>query len=264
MPGTQFKLDMKITDPTFPVLTFDPVIPATGALLLIDPKHPQDPMSNGAPANGQLLPNLVAEQAAKLFGSTQAATQADFRILGTPTVARTSKGGIYTSGQYAAAQFPATLIDYLIANPTHDLYVSLWGRADDPNVGTVTELRRNGSNPGSGTAIVLSRSGATPTEALLGSSVTGSSSGTGPFRISAGYSSTNLAGADGAAFRSGLGANIFGTLGNLKGEARRSYRFYLEDLTVSRRTYEQVEAIDAAAYEREVMTSGGRYYNDSY
>lgn len=41
------------------------------------------------------------------------------------------------------------------------------------------------------------------------------------------------------------------------------YRAYLEDLTVSGRTYAEVEALDYAAYLKDVTKSGGRYYGDS-
>lgn len=41
-------------------------------------------------------------------------------------------------------------------------------------------------------------------------------------------------------------------------------RLYLEDLTVSGRTYDQVAAIDQALYTKEVLTAGGRYYGDTY
>lgn len=42
------------------------------------------------------------------------------------------------------------------------------------------------------------------------------------------------------------------------------YRSYMEDLTVSGRTWEQVNAIDRDLYTREVLTEGGRYYGDTY
>jgi hypothetical protein len=35
-------------------------------------------------------------------------------------------------------------------------------------------------------------------------------------------------------------------------------------LTVSGRTYAEVDAIDHALYTREVLTPGGRYYGDTY
>lgn len=42
------------------------------------------------------------------------------------------------------------------------------------------------------------------------------------------------------------------------------YRAYLEDLTVSGRTYTEVDAIDHALYEQEMLSVGGRYYADTF
>lgn len=42
------------------------------------------------------------------------------------------------------------------------------------------------------------------------------------------------------------------------------YRFYIEDLTASGRTYAQVRDLDYALYQREVLTAGGRYYGDTH
>jgi hypothetical protein len=46
-------------------------------------------------------------------------------------------------------------------------------------------------------------------------------------------------------------------------ESRIFYGFYLEDLTVSGRTYQDVDALDLQAYNIAFGT-GGRYYNDTY
>jgi len=41
-------------------------------------------------------------------------------------------------------------------------------------------------------------------------------------------------------------------------------RAYIEDLSISGRTFDEVAAIDSGLYSKEVLTSGGRYYNDTY
>lgn len=41
-------------------------------------------------------------------------------------------------------------------------------------------------------------------------------------------------------------------------------RAYVEDLTVSGRTYAEVDAIDHALYTKEVLTPGSRYYGDTF
>ena len=48
-----------------------------------------------------------------------------------------------------------------------------------------------------------------------------------------------------------------------KAASWKLYRFYLEDLTVSGRTYAEVDAMDNALYTQEVLTPGGRYYGDT-
>ena len=42
------------------------------------------------------------------------------------------------------------------------------------------------------------------------------------------------------------------------------YRTYVEDLSVSGRTYAEVDALDYALYEKHVLTADGRYYGDTY
>lgn len=42
------------------------------------------------------------------------------------------------------------------------------------------------------------------------------------------------------------------------------YRSYMEDLTVSGRTFEEVASIDQSLYEKEMLTPGGRYYGDTF
>jgi len=41
------------------------------------------------------------------------------------------------------------------------------------------------------------------------------------------------------------------------------YKLYIEDLTVSGRSYEQVDAIDFALY-TSAFSAGGKYYGDSF
>jgi hypothetical protein len=42
------------------------------------------------------------------------------------------------------------------------------------------------------------------------------------------------------------------------------YRSYIEDLTVSGRSFATVDALDKSEYSKHVLTAGGRYYNDTY
>jgi hypothetical protein len=42
------------------------------------------------------------------------------------------------------------------------------------------------------------------------------------------------------------------------------YRVYMENLTISRRTHAQIDALDYALYQKEVLTPGGRFYGDTF
>lgn len=61
-------------------------------------------------------------------------------------------------------------------------------------------------------------------------------------------------------------SNPFNAIGGIRERLSSSifYRAYIEDLTVSGRTYAEVDAIDYALYTKEVLTPGGRYYGDTY
>jgi hypothetical protein len=272
MAGMQFKIDVDMVNPTAR-LDFDPILPLQGALMLVDPSHPYSPMAAGVPANLSYLPNLAWKQAIATIGggAVEADVKPQWKTLNNsqavaPTVSRTSKGGIYTSGQYAGPHHPAKIIDFLIANPTHDFFVSVWGRLDDAvNASMVSQLAKNGTVPasiaGEAYTLRLDGTGANPSGTRLGSRV--ASKVNGNFIFNGAFSSSNLSGATGAQFVSANGAVQFGTYGNLGSGARRSYRFYMEDLTVSGRAYAAVDAIDNAEYTKQVLTAGGRYYNDA-
>lgn len=270
MPGVQFKLDLTIHDSTFPLLTFDPIMPAAGALILIDPAHPHRQWPAGVPSNGTLMPNLAAEQSAATIG--QGSTAADLAVLwrmqiqGTvlPTVERTSTGGLYVANKYAGIFHPAALIDHLQRNRGHSFYVSQWGRLDaTEDFLHYSHLMRNGSDAAlTGTAYEMKPAGSNPAGTRIGQAGLGSAA-VGPYFVNAAHNSNTLAGATGAAFMASFGALIFGTYGNGGGSARRLYRFYMEDLTVSGRTYETVAALDRSEYTKHVLTPGGRYYGDA-
>lgn len=56
--------------------------------------------------------------------------------------------------------------------------------------------------------------------------------------------------------------NSASSYGNKAG-SHVNYRFYVEDLSMSGRTYAQVEALDYALYVKDVLSPGGRYYGDT-
>lgn len=74
-----------------------------------------------------------------------------------------------------------------------------------------------------------------------------------------GSPSSHMTGQYGATFAPSSGANPYVNPG-----AFLFYRAYIEDLTVSGRSYAAVDALDYAEYTKQVTTAGGRYYADTY
>lgn len=275
MAGIQFKIDIDMINPTLR-LDFDPILPIKGALLLVDATHPFAPMASGVPAGNTKLPNLAWKQAVEVLGGS--ATQDDVNPIWRvapfgatqPVVKRTPKGGIYTKGQYAGLFWPVALVDYLIANPSHALYVSLWHKRGMEAITNLSQLERNGEGTLTGTAYrmltgqFLNGSSNTPTtNTVLGQAGFTTPNASGVYLASGAVSGTNLGGGNGQDFYSANGATLFGTYGNNGGAPRTSYRFYAEDLTVSGRTYAQVRAADEACFAREATAAGGRYAGDA-
>lgn len=142
MPGVKIKLPMKFNNPGLPVLRDDAVLPAAGAMMLIDPTHDLAPWDAGVPADGTYLPNLAESQALAMFGagSTDVRPKLKYPAAFTGSAGkleRTGKGGLHGIVSQAGAApaqsgpvlaFSNALVKYVLDNPTHDFYVSLWAR----------------------------------------------------------------------------------------------------------------------------------------
>ncbi|WP_341394079.1 hypothetical protein [Arthrobacter sp. G119Y2] len=279
-------------------LSIDPVAAQTGALMLVDPTNPIFGKGfTGVPAHGATVPNLAWLSAAAAVGGTQASLAAVVDTVGMAgakgALERTAKGGIHAIfsqvNNTAAADrthysliVPEPIRTYLDANPDHNIYLSIWGRntrRTDAASGQVVSisgidagttayrayLNDNGSTaPSTGGSFLGARgSGATP----LGNYIknVGAAGTTGAFSI----------GTSTPTERARLwGIGNTGFLNTYAGGAQPApqghsgshilYRAYLEDLTLSGRTYAQVDALDSAYYTEEVLTPGGRYYGDTF
>lgn len=272
MAGKQFKIDVEISSTAFPILSVDPILPARGALMLVDFTHPSDPYV-GIPKERSMLKNIASEQALKVYGSTVSDVTPEFRIMGSvaPEVKRTSKGGLYTKGNYAGAWHPVALIQHLMSNPNNDIYVSLWTR-NPSTINGYSQLERNGTGVSAnltGSAYRLTGSGmkttsvnAPTTHTVLGSDGHTTPNADGVYNIAGAVSGNNLANGTALEFQQSFGAVLFGTFGNNGPAERTSYRFYMEDLTISNRTYAQVREIDSEIFAQEVTNNGGRYKGD--
>jgi hypothetical protein len=95
IPGVTF------TDATgLPVVRADSVLPAEGALMLVDPTHPTGSWAAGVPANSATVRNIAWEQAASAIGSgtesSLAATIYNVGMSGSAgLVERTTQGGLH-------------------------------------------------------------------------------------------------------------------------------------------------------------------------
>src|SRR5690554_6539894 len=76
MAGLIIRVPDSFNNPNLPVLRGDPILPETGALLLLDMNHPESEAIALEPET--LMTNIAAEQAAALLGVTEEETSANF------------------------------------------------------------------------------------------------------------------------------------------------------------------------------------------
>jgi hypothetical protein len=271
------------------VPSVDP-IESAGSLYLYEPAHPVEAWAAGAPTHGSTVPNVVGSFAADLLGVAESAVDGAVTMAGMSgtqgKVERTAKGGLHAiysqthatniataNSCYFLLAAPAAIQSYIVANYDNVMYLSLWfnvtrlsptGKAGNAihqlvnasgsSVNYKTYSAQSGTQPASASkreAPYLSGSASTGTK-FLNVGVTGHT-GTAPGTVN-------------------VWPFVVGNVGSMNAnttakEAAPSvvlYRAYLEDLTVSGRTYADVDAIDHALYTREVLTPGGRYYGDTY
>jgi hypothetical protein len=181
----------------------------------------------------------------------------------------------------------AGLQAWMYTHPDNDIYISVWGQITRPHrVGTVdTTFVTDGLLPQ-----VFFRAGTTGRRfQLLANSVSslitspslgyehGSTLANGAVFASAGSSgfaaeghtppSSATAMDNTLLAMGGIGAYALVRSGATTTKARWPswifYRLFIEDLTISGRTYAEVHAIDKDMYTRRVLTPGGRYYGDT-
>lgn len=282
--GTVITLDMNFTGAgvsTLPKIITRDFMEAPGSLILLETKHPLYPLPNGVPTHGATYTNIFAENAAKLgLGDTSLSAQSVYASPGHGKVERTAKGGIHViqsitqDMQHAGFQLrlPESLATYFKANPTHQFYISQWGKTTRPETATQHSVSAMSGNQPSSFAWTLADNnspGAGPTNLgtrAVVAEVAGKTNfrnvgvtnfhqdfldATIPPQAAALFEVGNFLVPNGGVGKRGFhGAQVF-------------YRGYIEDMTVSGRTYEQVDALDLAEYTKQVLTAGGRYYNDT-
>jgi hypothetical protein len=299
--GVKIVLPGSFTDTTLPVMRDDSIL-TPGSLFLWDAAHsaepssgfllPQDPVAGGA-----VIYNAAWKEAAAALGSGTASTLAGSLSLAALSAAgttkgkveRSAKGGIHgivsqsvalVAGDGLATTIPIVLRDYLWTNRAHSFYSSIWFNVTRPpqNIaGKFSQVLDNASGnyaygppslriAGPAADQQFSQSG-------LGARAPVTPSVNGPQIGTAAVANINALPSQALAESGNYGFNWGGrsptasvVLPNGNGGGFASfiaYRYYLEDLTVSGRTYAAVDAIDFARFTAEVMTVGGRYYGDT-
>lgn len=290
--GKQLKLQgVKLTDPNAPTVLTRDRIESKGSLFLFDGNH-QFSQFAGLPVAGASVPNALSDKAAALLGVEESATSFIVQPLPIPQAGvfkaeRTGRGGIHGLITQAGAQTTrqcyflrasTAVQEYMRDNPTHTFYVSIWQ--------TITRKAVTGSpspqapfffvNGVSSTAnyrfhfegSLFSPRAATATyrggKAIPTVSDTEIANETNRFTSVAvqGNTGNGPVSADPVTF--GVGSEgVWAGPGLNKAASRIIYRVYVEDLTVSGRSYEAVEAIDLELY-TEAFAAGGKFFGDTY
>lgn len=291
MSGLKITLPGYVSDTSLPLRKDDPIL-SEGSLLLVQPQHDVLPWVNRVPDQGYEVPNLASVMARNLI--PEGKLEPSFNYQGTLGNAglyeRTSKGGFHTiitqssdigAGNGLSIGLSDDVMQYLIDHEGHDFYYSLWGNITRPSLttdpGGSKTLMNIAKTSGSGWAAHQSHtiSQLRPAGAdRIGQYSTGRDA-LGPFlSVVAGKPDADFAGSTLADFPDENHRAIaqFGTvsLQNNFAAIRSAlqswvfYRMYIEDLTVSGRRFEEVRAIDEALYQQEVLTEGGKYFEDSF
>ncbi len=299
--GKILKLNgITITNPDAPsILQYD-AIESKGSLLLFDGAAPTAPFV-GVPETNATIFNVLRANAITLTGSTtavdfvvaQKSSHSLFRV------ERTLKGGIHGIVTQAGAQDAtvsggggaggslayvlhgqSALGDYIRANPSHQFYTSIWSKTT--RLGLTSSAPQSPFHFTNGVAattnnffhnqggLFFPQSGVTfigrfAIPSLDDINVANASSV--PYNRFASLGFTGVNGNSPAASdRIQLGVGTFSAWNSLnfnKAPSRIIYRAYIEDLTVSGRTYAQVHALDKSLFDA-AFAVGGKFYGDTY
>jgi hypothetical protein len=287
--GRKIVLDAPFTGAgaSFPKI-YDDRILTPGSLMLLDMSHSAGGAgTSGAPTHGLAVPNIAATLGLAATGQTgywgMSWSNGPAAFGASDLVERTAKGGVHGiygqsvntnrglvltsgSGTHAAKA-------HIAANPNNDLYVSVWGRTTRPTIlaGNVAPQAISAIAPSSGTGayylttLETLRAGGTPPSALTNDGVAGNLAGNWrrSLRTDAWVGAATPEGAffiDPVVFGC---AGAWGGFNTGKAPSWIFYRYYLEDLTLSGRTFVQVDAIDKALY-AEAFGVGGKFANDTF
>lgn len=287
--GLKIALPAAYTDNTLPVLHDDALL-TTGSLLLIDPAHSSNPLLTVPTPGSPSVPNIAWKECAACIGSGTQSTLASAFVFDVSYVANTdgkleltTKGGLHgivsittqnASNHGFRIASAALLNTYIAANPSHTFFLSQeiyatrvvtpTGNATIARIHDTASLPRflhsfafGGSNVNNNVANTLSGQIRVPASLnAMGSQIRDGAANTWQSAAPVGATTQVTAewgrtGSENAAF-----SNVF--------PSYILYRQYLEDLTVSGRSWATVDALIVARNQADVLTSGGRYFGDTY
>lgn len=285
--GLDIVIPADASDTSLPWADDDDALLVPGSLALFDPSHSANPLV-GVPVNGlQNLPNIAYKRLADLLGAGTASSLAlsfiDPHLTADALIERTTKGGLHAiysqtnnsnNNRGATIECPGPLRDYLFAHLDHDVYFSQWARRTRLNLSGGVVYSGSLSNAGSTSNYLSSLEPALakpPTSGQgLGSRLAGATTAAD---LGNRYGSVGSAGWTGTTPSSsgslwarlwGVGNwGAYGSSASNKCASEIIYRAYLEDLTVSGRTWAEVDAIDKALYDQ-AFAAGGRFYGDTF
>lgn len=266
LPGTTISAAPVLADP---ILT-------NGSLVLIDPAHPASAWAAGVPASGSTIPNLANTQAAALIGSPANLTFVNGFTSADGVVQRSGKGGLHVAvsrttdvlNHLVGINLGNALKAYLEAHPTNDLYLSWWGKytraadtttADVAFVAAVRAESDGGKWVGVGQYAPTGALSAQPPSGTRRLGIRGTTTADGTFQSVGGTDFGSQTVVDVRLLAHGPISSAW----LHKAPSVLTWRVYLEDLTVSGRTYADVDAMDWAAFQA-ATGSGGRYNADTF
>lgn len=278
MSGLKLKLPTSFTDTSLPTLKLDPLL-NSGSLILIEPAHTANPFA-GVPTNGAILPNLARDEFTDLTGVTGETVDGKF-VQGTGwidgttgRIERTARGGLHgisTQGELvsnanAYIDLPTAFRSYVVDHQSNDYYVSAWQRYTRKEGATYPLYGLIGSSTGSaGPHLTSWQQSSRPdgSHANLLGHRTPSASFLEPYRRA--IAVKQVTGSESlATIRAHFGWGRLPVATSSNGyPSWIIYRLYVEDLTVSGRTWEEVDAADAALHAA-AFGAGGRYEADSF
>ena len=259
-------------DSSLPIIRNDALL-SKGSLFLFDPSHSMGGF-NGT-ASQTVVPNIAWKEASALMPGETAETLSGKVFLnlapGEIMVERTAKKGVHilnslvnqTTDRNWNIWPSGKILNYMVQNGSaHKFYVSLWMKRTRKGLGPAGSVFHLFRNPVGSMFIA-------PDEGLNGNGrmnfrTVNTNGGVEPFVR---FSNTDINGVTGSPDLLQLGAGMLSSYsGNTYRNKQNSvilYRAYIEDLTVSGRTYAEVDALDYALHQ-EAFAVGGRFYGDAY